>query len=378
MAPMEHIPVADPGTLIASRKDAIEAAIREVMDSGCYVLGRQVEAFEAEFAAYLGVSDCIGVASGTDALRLALMAHDVGPGDEVITSTHTSVATVAAIGQTGARAVLVDIDATSRCIDPQRVEAAITPHTRALIAVHIHGQAAAMDALVRACSTHGLMLIEDCAQAVGTRYHGRPVGGLGDAGAFSFYPTKNLPALGDGGALVTSDADLARRVRRLRQYGWDQAQVSLEPGINSRLDEIQAAVLRVNLRHLERDNAQRRSIAAIYSQALAGSRIDRPITQNDSLHAMHHYVIELDQRDALRGFLARRGIQTALHYPLAIHQQPAYAIAGGDQLFPTATRLYRRMLTLPLYPTLSDDAVARVCDALQAGCRQLGDNPVER
>ncbi len=336
-----------------------------VVGSGRYVLGEQVEAFEAELAEWVGTAHCVCVASGTDALRVALMAHGVGPGDEVITTTHTSVATVSAIEQTGARPVLVDIEPTYRCIDPDRIESAISNRTRGVIAVHIYGQSAEMDKIARVCSAHGIPLVEDCAQAMGATDAGQKVGCLGDVGAFSFYPTKNLAALGDGGALVTDNAELAARARRLRQYGWKDRQVSVEPGINSRLDELQAAVLRVNLRHLNADNRRRHDIAAAYSRVLSDSSITPPTLRRGSEHAMHLYVVECDVRDELRAFLERQGIQTALHYPLAIHQQPAYRVQNGDSVFPVAARLYRRMSTLPLYPFMPKPAVSRVCAALQ-------------
>lgn len=364
---MKHIPVTDPHALFSSRRDEILAAITGVADSGRYILGEQTEAFEAEFSAYLGVAHCIGVGSGTDALRLCLMACDIGVGDEVITATHTSVATISAIEQTGAAAVLADIDPATRCIDPGAIEPLINANVRAVIAVHIFGNPADMTAIRNICTLHGLKLIEDCAQAAGASYQGKPVGAIGDMAAFSFYPTKNLPSMGDGGAVTTNDADIASRIRRLRQYGWDRPQHSLEHGINSRLDEIQAAVLRVNLSHLGQDNARRRRIAQTYTQLLEGSCILPPPQSAERVHAWHLYVVEVDQRDELRNFLGMRGIQSALHYTMPIHSQPAYAERRRRQSsFEKTERLYRRMLTIPLYPQMTEAALAQVANGLSA------------
>lgn len=363
---MPRVPVVDLLQQVTERRDELLAALAAVVDSGRYILGEQVAAFEAELAAYLGAGECIGVANGTDALRLCLLACGIGAGDEVITTAHTSVATVSAIEQTGATPVLADIEPRSRCLDPDAVAASLTARTRAVIAVHMFGHCADMDALGSLCAMHGVRLIEDCAQAIGARYHGRATGTLGDMAAFSFYPTKNLAALGDGGAVATRDPELAQRVRRLRQYGWDRPQYSVERGINSRLDELQAAVLRINLPRLDAENAQRRAIADNYSRSLAGSRIEPPPQRDGCIHAWHVYAVETEQRDALRHFLTTRDIQTSLHYPTPIHRQPAYAgRLGVPERFPATERLYRRMVTLPLYPQMGAAAADYVIACLR-------------
>jgi len=361
------IPVANPGAQFKAHEEKIRAAIDEVLTSGWYILGPQVRAFEEEFAAFCGARSCVGAASGTDALVLALLATGVAPGDEVITVSHTAVATVAAIEEIGAVPVFADIDPVSRCLDPAALPPLIGPRTKAIIPVHIFGQPADLPAIVALAQAHRLIVIEDCAQAHGAEIAGRRVGSFGHAATFSFYPTKNLGAIGDGGAVVTNEPELGERCRALREYGWQERYVSSLAGINSRLDELQAAILRVKLPHLATDNGRRRDIAAAYRQALEGTGISPPAQLDGTLHAMHLFVVESDRRDALSRQLAAHGVASARHYPLPVHQQPAYAgrIRGGDAL-PVTERLYGRLLSLPMFPELTDSEVGRVCDALKS------------
>lgn len=354
-----------PGAQTRSHRAAIDAAIARVLDRGWYVLGEEVKAFEREFADALGVAHAVGVGSGTDALALALRALNIAPGDEVITVSHTAVATVAAIELAGAVPVLVDIDPAHYTLDPARLEAAITPRTKAVIAVHLYGQAADMDAIMAVARQHRLKVIEDCCQATGGRYKGRRLGSIGDAGCFSFYPTKNLGAIGDGGAVVTQYDAVAERVRSLREYGWRGDRVSHVPGVNSRLDEMQAAILRAKLPHLDADNARRRAIADRYDAALAGL-VTIPARRNPAEHVFHLYVVRTPDRDGVLARLKDHGIGAAIHYAKAAHQQPAYAarLAGCDALPETETAV-SEILTLPIYPELSDAEADQVIAAVK-------------
>lgn len=344
--------------------------MERVHGRGRYLFGPEVEAFELEFAEFLGAAYCLGVASGTDALTLALRAVGVGAGDEVITVAHTAVATVAAIEAAGATVVLADIDRRSRCIDPNSVRTLLSERTRALVPVHLYGQPADLAALQEIAASHGLAVVEDCAQAVGARYEGSSVGTLGTAAAFSFYPTKNLAALGDGGAVTTSDPEIARRVRRLACYGWDEGRESMIPGVNSRLDELQAAVLRVRLPHLPRQVERRREIARRYREVLEGSQILPPPEIPGSDPAYHLYVVETEDREALAQGLRRRHIDTAIHYAKPIHRQTAYRgrLRGAEHLSQTEA-LASRILTLPLFPQLTTTELNRVGEALHEFCR---------
>lgn len=363
----QPVPVAELKAQYLAHRDEIDRAIHDVLDSGWYILGEKCQIFEREFASFLGSSFCTGVANGTDALVVALRALGIGHGDEVITVSHSAVATVAAIEWAGAVPVFVDIDRNTRCLDPEQLTACISPKTKAVIPVHIYGQVARMPEIVAIARKHGIAILEDCAQAHGAKRNGIQAGMFGDISAFSFYPTKNLGALGDGGAVTTSSPELAERVERIRQYGWKERYVSIVQGGNSRLDEIQAAILSVKLRTLERDNARRREIAQRYTEILKSSSVTPPVLESTCVHAMHLYVVETPQRLDLQTFLKERGVLSAFHYPLAIHQQPAYLgrIRGADAL-PETERLYRELLTLPLFPELSDEQVDRVCHALQA------------
>lgn len=367
MASDSLIPVATPKAQYMAYRSEIREAIDRVLEGGWYVLGDEVRLFEQEFAAFLGAAHCVGVANGTDAVSLALRALGITAGDEVITVSHSAVATVAAIEQIGAIPVFVDIDPETRCLDPELVPALVTPRTKAVIPVHIYGQPAPMARLMALAERHGLKVVEDCAQAHGARIGDRKVGTFGHAAAFSFYPTKNLGAIGDGGGVVTQDAALAERLRHLREYGWQERYISFFPGSNSRLDELQAAILRVKLRGLEDDNARRRHIATRYRKALEGTGLTPPAEIGGTLHAMHLFVVETEHRDDLQAALKAGRIGSGMHYPLAIHQQPAYQgrIRGGDRL-PHTESLYRRILSLPMFPELTDEQVLQICTVLAA------------
>lgn len=361
------IPLASPLAQYRAQASAIDAAIRRVLDSGQYILGREVEAFEADFAAFCGAPHAIGVNSGTDALVLALRALGIGRGDEVITVSHTALATVAAILEAGATPALVDVDPVYRTIDPDQIEAAITPRTRAIVPVHVYGQAADMDAVLAIARRHGLKVIEDCAQAAGGRYRGRRLGSIGDAGCFSFYPTKNLGAIGDGGMVVTSDAELATRVRRLRQYGWDEQRLTDEAGFNSRLDSLQAAILAAKLPRLDDSNRRRAALARRYTAGLAGLPLTLPATRADAEHVFHLYVIACNGAQALHRHLAGRDVGSASHYHLPVHRHGGYAErlvipAAG---LPVTERLAEQVLSLPIYPELTDADVDRVVAAVR-------------
>ena len=356
------IPWASPAAQYRAHKDAIQAAIMRVLDSGAYVLGSEVESFEGAFADYSGVAHAVGIGSGTDALILALRSLGIGSADEVITVSHTALATVSAIIATGARPVLVDVDETSYTIDPPCIEEALGPRTKAIVAVHLYGRPADLDAIKAIAKRHGLRLIEDCAQAAGARYRDRRVGSIGDIACFSFYPTKNLGAIGDGGMVTTADPALATRVRRLHQYGWNEARVTEDIGVNSRLDSLQAAILAAKLPHLEADNARRAAIAARYGRGLSGLPLVLPAMREECTHVYHLYVIACDERDALREHLASHGIGCGVHYPVPVHLQKGYAerVRVPGRGLPVTERLVRRIVSLPIYPELGDAEVERV------------------
>lgn len=357
------IPFSQPGAQTAAHRAAIDVAIARVLDSGWYVLGREVMAFEQEFSDYLGVRHAIGVNSGTDALALALRALGLSVGDEVVTVSHTAVATIAAIELAGAVPVLADIDPRYFTLDPSSFEAVITSRTKAVVVVHLYGQAADMDAILPIARRHGLKVIEDCAQATGATLGGCRLGSLGDIGCFSFYPTKNLGAIGDAGAVVTNDPALADRVRSLREYGWRGDRMSHVPGVNSRLDEIQAAILRAKLPFLDADNSRRQAIAAVYDAALADV-MQVPARRPGAEHVFHLYVVRVSNRDHLAQLVRSHGIGVSIHYPQAAHQQPAYAGRLGGS-FPETERVVGEILTLPVFPELTDAQVGKVCAVLK-------------
>jgi len=348
-----------------SHQVEILEAITKTLRSGRYILGEEVSKFEEEFSNYIGVQHGIGVASGTDAIFLSLCACNIGPGDEVITVSHTAVATVAAIDHTGATPVLVDISLDTYNIDPVKIQKAITSRTKVIIVVHLYGLPAEMDQILSIAKKYGLYIIEDCAQAHGAQYQGRRVGSFGDLGCFSFYPTKNLGALGDGGMVVTKSPELAERVRLLREYGWKKRYISEISGYNSRLDEIQAAVLSLKLRNLDQDNAKRKIIAGKYRKQIKPNSIVVPQIPKDRESVFHLFVIRTRFRDALQQYLAEKGIQTLIHYPVPVHLQPAY---DKKCIIPepliTTEKVALEVLSLPIYPELSFDDVDLVTDAI--------------
>ncbi|HKS09128.1 MAG TPA: DegT/DnrJ/EryC1/StrS family aminotransferase [Pyrinomonadaceae bacterium] len=367
------ISCGNPSAQYESHRDEIEAAIKRVLESGRYILGDEVSAFEREFADYVGVREAIGVGSGTEALHLALVACGVGAGDEVITVAHTAVATVAAIELTGATPIFVDIEPDYFTLNPDQLEDAITSRTKAVIPVHLYGQPADLEAIITIAKQHGIKVIEDCAQAHGATYRDRRVGSWGDAACFSFYPTKNLGAIGDGGAVVTNDAALAEKVRSLREYGWSsERNVSHASGWNSRLDELQAAILRVKLRFLDSDNERRREIAALYDALLRDSDLILPLRREDATHVFHLYVVSSRERDELLARLREEGVGALVHYPVPVHLQPAYSGKNiyADRLTNTE-RISREILSLPIYPELTKEEIERVAAACVSYCAAL-------
>lgn len=349
-----QIPFLDVGAAYKELKPEIDSAIARVLDSGWYILGPEVETFEAEFAGYCQANHGVGVANGLDALHLALLAMGVGPGDEVIVPSNTYIATWLAVSQCGATPVPVEpVDATCN-IDPARIEAAITPATRVILPVHLYGQPADLDPILVIARKHGLRVLEDAAQAHGARYKGRRIGAHGDAVAWSFYPGKNLGALGDGGAVTTNDPELADRIRVLRNYGSRVKYVNEVKGFNSRLDPIQAAVLRVKLAHLDDWNARRDSIAALYLSGLAGCGLMLPQVPEFAEPAWHLFVVRHPRRDALQKKLADLGVGTLIHYPIPPHRQAAYEGAGfRAEDFALANAHAGEVLSLPIGPQLS-------------------------
>lgn len=390
------VPFQNLQPLAASLAAEMAAAATRVLASGWYVLGPEVEAFEAEWAAYLSCGaahaeakasnasakstvpsgngaalgqsatplHAIGVANGTDAIELALRAAGIGPGDEVITVAHTAVATICGIERSGARPVLVDIEPRTFAMDPAAAAAAISPRTRAIVPVHLYGQAADMTAIGQLAERHALLVVEDCAQAHGARWCGQLVGTFGDAATFSFYPTKNLAACGDAGAVVTRDARIAARVRRLRSYGQTSRDSSAERGTNSRLDELQAALLRVRLPNLDQHNRQRRELVAAYRAQLQG--VELPFEHPLADHVYHLFVVRHAERELLRAQLAKTGIGTLVHYPVPVHLQPAYAdLARGVGSLPTTERAAVEILSLPLWIGMDPEQIEEVAQAVR-------------
>jgi dTDP-4-amino-4,6-dideoxygalactose transaminase len=360
-----RVPYLDLKAQYQSIKPEIDAAIARVLDSGQFVLGSEVAGFEQEFATYCGAAECIALNSGTSALHLALLAAGVGPGDEVITVPFTFVASVAAVLYAGARPVLVDIDSRSFTMDPAAIEAAITPRTKAILPVHLYGQPADMDPIMEIARRHGLVVIEDAAQAHGAKYKGRLVGSIGDMACFSFYPGKNLGAYGEGGAVTTSNAGHARTIRMLRDWGQDRKYHHVLRGFNYRMEGFQGAILRVKLRHLEKWTEARRAVVSQYNQLLADAGVERPTEMPWARHVYHVYTLRTEDRDGLQAALQAEGIQTGIHYPVPAHLQPAYADLGyGRGAFPQSEKAATEVLSLPLYPEITDDQIQRVSQAL--------------
>jgi dTDP-4-amino-4,6-dideoxygalactose transaminase len=365
------VPFVDLQAQYRAIKREIDAAVARVIESSSFVLGRDVEEFEAAFADYVGARFCVGVSNGTAAIQLVLQACGVGAGDEVIVPANTFFATAEAVSTANATPVFVDADATSYNIDPLKIEAAITERTRAIIPVHLYGQPADLDAVFEIAARHNLIVIEDAAQAHGARYKGRPVGALARAGCFSFYPGKNLGAYGEGGAVVTNDEHVARRVRLLRNHGSASKYRHEIIGYNFRMEGLQGAVLAAKLPHLDSWNELRRRHAARYHELLgaindaAETKLTLPREMDYARHVYHLYVVESEARDELQKHLAAAGVQTGIHYPVPIHLQPAYASLGhraGD--FPEAERQSARVLSLPMFAELTDEQIASVVDSV--------------
>jgi dTDP-4-amino-4,6-dideoxygalactose transaminase len=368
------IPYLDLKAQYRGIKDEIDAAVLGVLESSQFILGEEVAAFEREFATYCHASESVGVNSGTSALHLALLAAGIVPGDEVITTPFTFVATVAAIRYAGATPVLVDIEPDYFTLDPSRIESAITPRTRAIVPVHLYGQPADMNGILEIAQRRRLTVIEDAAQAHGSEYLGLRCGSLAEIATFSFYPGKNLGACGEGGAITTTRSDVAERCRVLRDWGQERRYEHRLKGFNYRMDAIQGAVLRVKLRHLEAWTEQRRQVARWYNDALDPESVRSPKERPGCRHVYHVYVVRSDDRDGLRDALAKQGVQTGVHYPIPVHLQPAHHDLGyhaGD--FPVAEAVAREVLSLPIYPEMTHEQVqmvaAAVSEASQARTR---------
>ena len=366
------IPFVDLKAQYQSIKEEVNDAIQGVLDSCQFTLGSEVAAFEQEFAAYSGSVHGVGVNTGTSALHLALLAAGVGKGDEVITVPFTFVATVSAVDYTGAKAVFVDIDPVTFTMDPAQVEAAITPRTKAIIPVHLYGQSADMDPILTIAKKHGLVVIEDAAQAHGAEYKGRRCGSMGDMGCFSFYPGKNLGAAGEGGMVVTANPEFARTIRMLRDWGAEKKYHHVLKGYNFRLEGIQGAVLRVKLRHLEKWTEARRAAAKRYDQLLIGSGASLPKQMDYARHVYHIYALRTTERAAMQDALNVQGVQTGIHYPFPVHLLPAFADLGYHAgQFPHAERAANEVLSLPMFPELTAEQSALVSSAVHAyGKRQ--------
>ena len=361
------IPFVDLKAQYRSIKSEIDTAVLRVLESSQFVLGQEVEAFEKEFADFCHAEHAIGVNSGTSALHLALLAAGIGPGDEVITVPFTFVATVAAIVYAGGRPVFVDVEPRSFTMDPDQIESAITTKTKAILPVHLYGQAADMDPIMDIARRHGLVVIEDAAQAHGAEYKGRRVGGIGDIGCFSFYPGKNLGAYGEGGAITTNNSAYARTVQILRDWGQESRYHHMLKGFNYRMDGIQGAILRVKLRRLEKWNHARREHAKVYDQLLANSGVLTPAIMPSNSHVWHIYAIRSKQRDNLQRALQDRGIQTGIHYPIPVHLQKAHGDLGyrlGD--FPCSEEVAREVLSLPMFAELENQALHAVAEGIKS------------
>ena len=366
MKPGDRIPIADPAAEYREFAAEIDEAVRRVLASGRYILGPEGAALESEIAAFVGASHAVGVNSGTDALHLPLRAAGIGSGDDVVMPSFTFVATAEAVSYTGARPVFADIDAQTFCLDPRALEKSLTPRTRAVIVVHLYGQCAAMEEISSLCREKKLVLIEDCAQSLGADYDGRRAGSWGDFGCFSFYPTKNLAAAGDAGMITARDAGHAERLRMLRHHGSRQSYLHEILGYNSRLDELQAAILRVKLRHLERFNAARADIARLYRELLAGVPLGLPAAHGRGRHIWHQFTVRSEKRDALRAALDQAGIASMIYYPVPLHRQPLYAADCAGLELPATDEAARTVLSLPIFPHLGEQRARRVGEALRA------------
>ena len=367
------VPQANPRASYHAHKQAIDEAIARVLASGSYILGEETKSFEHEYARWVGTRRAVACASGTDAIALILRGLNIGAGSTVVTVSHTAVATVAAIQMAGATPLLLDIEPTTYTMNPDELASVLAkpprhlPEIRAVLAVHLYGQACDLTRILSICNAYGVSLIEDCAQAHGASFDGQKLGTFGRAAAFSFYPTKNLGALGDAGAVTTNDDQLADRIALLRQYGWRDRYVSTEPGVNSRVDELQAGVLRAKLPHVNDGNRRRQAIAAVYDAALESGTILRPVRRQGAGHVFHQYVVRSPERDWIQASLRERGIASGIHYPVPVHQQPAFHGSAhlGPLLCRETERVCRNILSIPIYPELTDDQTALVSKALR-------------
>lgn len=343
----------------------IDSRIKGILDRGWYLTGQENETFSRNFAAYCGAKYALGVANGLDALNLIIKGYGFGAGDEIIVPANTYIASILAISENGCTPVLVEPDIGTYNINPDLVEAAITPNTRAIMVVHLYGQAVQMEKIWEIAHKHHLKVIEDAAQAHGAKYQGRRTGNLGDAAGFSFYPGKNLGCMGDGGMVTTSDEALYERVKALANYGSLKKYVHLYKGVNSRLDEIQAAVLDIKLKYLDRDNARRREISTYYRKVITNSKIILPHVGDEDSHVWHIFIVRTENRDHLRAYLDDKGIETNIHYPTPPHKQQAYK-EWNNQHYPVTEKIHREVLSIPISPVLTDDEVGAVVEALNA------------
>ena len=365
------IPQTSPGATYRAHQTEIDGAVARVMQSGVYILGKEVSAFEKEFSAYLGVQYGIGVGNGTDALHIALRACGIRPGDMVATTPLTASATAAAIEMAGAIPMFVDVDPRTGLLDPERLERAIkgagSQRLKAIVPVHLYGYPADMEAITALANRYGLMVIEDCAQSLGASIDMRKTGTWGHMAAFSFYPTKNLGALGDGGAVITNDRSLAEKVLLLREYGWRERYISERAGLNSRLDEMQAAILRVKLPYLDHENSRRREVAELYAIALSGATLETIRPTAKVQHVYHQYVVMCDRRHELLAFLKNEGVGALIHYPVPLHRQPAYHSRRSPQeeALANSERICERVLSLPMFPELTNEQVEKVIQVVK-------------
>ncbi len=361
-----NVPFGDSRREVEEIRPEIEAAIRGVLDSGWFILGENVKRFEEAFAAYCGVEHAVGVGSGTEALHLALVACGVGHGDEVITVPNTAVPTASAISFAGARPVFVDVEPDTLLMNPDLLEQAITSKTKAIVPVYLFGQMADIGRIVEIAHAHGIPVVEDACQAHGAEWHGKRPGQVGDVAAYSFYPSKNLGAYGDGGAVVTNDPELAQRVWLLRNYGQKKRYYHSIVGFNSRLDELQAAILLTKLSHLDAWNERRRNLAKRYLDGLAGAHLSLPVEAPERKHVFHLFVIRHPDREALQAHLQDRGVKTLIHYPVPVHLQEAYRfLSYTEGAFPVAEQAAKEILSLPMFPQLRDDEVDYVVEQIR-------------
>ena len=368
----KHIPLVGLFDQYQTIKPEIDSAIQNIITSSAFVGGDEVRRFEKEFAAYCEAKACVGVGNGTDALYLTLRALGIGPGDEVITVAHTFIATSEAISMTGATPIFIDVLADMLLMDPALIEPAITPRTKAIVPVHLYGQSCDMDAIMQIARKHGLKVVEDAAQAHGGRWRGQRVGSIGDAATFSFYPGKNLGAFGDAGAVVSQDEELIERIRMLANHGRLEKYTHKMEGVNSRLDGMQAAILRVKLRYLDEWNAKRRQIADAYREQLVERGIKLPTVQANAEPVWHLFVIRVSDRERLQSLLKEKGIASGIHYPVPLHEQPAYEDRRASYNLPATERAAQEVLSLPMYPELNQEQIEAVCNAVTAAFAETG------